>query len=494
MSETTYDVAGMTCGALRRGRHRARSRRRRRGASMSSVEAGTGLRRRHGLRRRAGRCRRRRGRLHAGLTADRSTHVTATPDPSVDLLVGGMTCASCVARVEKKLNRLDGVEASRQPRDRVGAGQLRPGLVDEDTLVETVERTGYTATLPSEADAEAADEEAPGRRGLPRRLLVAAPLTVPCWCSRWCRGSPRLPWLLALLLTAPVVLYAGWPFHRAAAVNARHLASTMDTLVSLGTLVASAGRWCRPSPAGCTPTSRSPRPSPPSCCSAAAEARAKPRAGSALRALLELGAKRPPCSRTGTERLVDLAAATGDAHARPARRQVPTDGSWSRARAARRVDGHRREPAGREAASATRSSGHPERRRPAGRRGHPDRPRHPVARIPVGADAQSAKARPAAGRPDLGRVRAGRAGDGGATFAGWALTGDGTDGPHRGGGRAGDRLPVRPRPGHPDRAAGRHRARRPARHRDPRRRGAGVLPRGSTPSSSTRPAPSRPAG
>jgi Cu+-exporting ATPase len=246
---------------------------------------------------------------------------------SVDLLVGGMTCASCVARVEKKLNRLPGVEASVNLATASARVSYDPAQVDESTLVETVERTGYTAALPSGGESDPVAEEAAYARSLLRRLVVATPLTLAVLVLAMVPDVPRLPWV-QLVLTLPVVLYAGWPFHRAAAVNARHLASTMDTLVSLGTLVALAwsvvqlvagemhlyfevaatvstflllGRWL--------------------------EARAKSRAGSALHALLELGAKQASVLEDGVEREVDVA------DLRPGMRmlvrpgaQVPTDG------------------------------------------------------------------------------------------------------------------------------------------------------------------------
>ncbi|HET8561754.1 MAG TPA: heavy metal translocating P-type ATPase [Marmoricola sp.] len=223
---------------------------------------------------------------------------------SVDLLVGGMTCASCVGRVEKKLNRLDGVHASVNLATASAHVDFDPQLVDTDTLIATVERTGYTAALPGPTT-EAARED-PGR-DLLRRLLVSAPLAAAVFVLAMVPGVPRLPWL-ELVLSLPVVAYGGWPFHRAAVVNARHLSSTMDTLVSLGTLVAFVwsvglvvagemhtyfevastvtvflllGRWL--------------------------EARAKSRAGSALRALLELGAKRAVVLDDDGEREVDVA-------------------------------------------------------------------------------------------------------------------------------------------------------------------------------------------
>ncbi|MCW2866463.1 MAG: carbonate dehydratase [Marmoricola sp.] len=219
------------------------------------------------------------------------TQAPTEPRTTIDLLVGGMTCASCVGRVEKKLNRLDGVTATVNLATASAHVEFDPALADEDLLVATVERTGYSASLPSPEDDPAADE-AGHARALLRRLLVAAPLTAVVLVLAMAPGVPRLPWL-QLALTTPVVAWAGWPFHRAAAVNARHGASTMDTLVSLGTLVAFAwsvvqllaggmhlyletaatvttflvlGRWL--------------------------EARARSRAGSALHALLELGATR----------------------------------------------------------------------------------------------------------------------------------------------------------------------------------------------------------
>jgi len=230
----------------------------------------------------------------------------------VDLLVGGMTCASCVGRVEKKLNRLDGVHATVNLATASASVDYRPGAADVDLLVSTVERTGYTAAVASQdATASAGGEEQRRADDYRRRLLVAAPLALVVLVLTMAPGVPdtALVRWVALVLATPVVLWAGWPFHRAAAVNARHAASTMDTLVSLGTLVAYGwsvvqavtggmhtyvevaatvttflllGRW--------------------------AESRAKQRAGSALRELLELGAKEATLlDGDGSERLVDVA-------------------------------------------------------------------------------------------------------------------------------------------------------------------------------------------
>ncbi|MET0839866.1 MAG: heavy metal translocating P-type ATPase [Marmoricola sp.] len=255
--------------------------------------------------------------------------MTQTQSPhtrSVDLLVGGMTCASCVSRVEKKLNRLDSVEASVNLATASARVTSDPALVAEDTLVATVERTGYTAALPS-GDDDPAEDEAAYARSLLRRLVLAAPLTIVVLVLAMVPGVPRLPWL-QLGLTAPVVLYAGWPFHRAAAVNARHLASTMDTLVSLGTLVALvwsavqlvAGEMHLYFEVAATVTTFL-------LLGRDLEARAKSRAGSALHALLELGAKRAVVLDDAGEREVEVA------DLRPGMRmlvrpgaQLPTDG------------------------------------------------------------------------------------------------------------------------------------------------------------------------
>lgn len=246
---------------------------------------------------------------------------------TVDLLVGGMTCASCVSRVEKKLNRLDGVEASVNLATASARVRFDPALVDETTLVETVERTGYTAALPSGGDADPAADEAAYARGLLRRLVLAVPLTAVVLVLAMVPGVERLPWV-QLVLATPVVLYAGWPFHRAAAINARHLASTMDTLVSLGTLVALTwsvvqllrGEMHLYFEVASTVTTFL-------LLGRYLEARAKARAGSALHALLELGAKQAVVLVEGHESEVAVADLRPGMQmlVRPGA-QVPTDG------------------------------------------------------------------------------------------------------------------------------------------------------------------------
>ena len=159
----------------------------------------------------------------------------------VDLAITGMTCASCVARVEKRLGKLDGVTASvNLATER--AHVTYPATMTPDELVQTVEASGYGASVLGAGSRLAPPEHTHVRLDdLRRRLLVAAPLAlvvVVLAMGPW--RFPANPWL-QMLLTAPVVLWCAWPFHRAAALNARHLTSTMDTLVSIG--VSAAFLW-----------------------------------------------------------------------------------------------------------------------------------------------------------------------------------------------------------------------------------------------------------
>ena len=159
----------------------------------------------------------------------------------VDLAITGMTCASCVARVEKRLGKLDGVTASvNLATER--AHVTYPATMTPDELVQTVEASGYGASVLDAGSRLAPPEHTHVRLDdLRRRLLVAAPLAlvvVVLAMGPW--RFPANPWL-QMLLTAPVVLWCAWPFHRAAALNARHLTSTMDTLVSIG--VSAAFLW-----------------------------------------------------------------------------------------------------------------------------------------------------------------------------------------------------------------------------------------------------------
>jgi Cu+-exporting ATPase len=233
----------------------------------------------------------------------------------VELLIGGMTCASCAARIEKKLNRLDGVRASVNYATEK-ATVVYPAGLDPAALIETVEATGYSARLPGPVGMDAT-------ASLRGRLLVSAALAVPVVALAMIPALrfPGWHWV-ALALTAPVVGYGGWPFHRAAWTNLRHRAATMDTLISVGTLAAFgasvvgesylevaavvtvfilAGRFF--------------------------EARAKRRAGAALRALLELGARDVAVLRDGHEvRIPVERMAVGDRFVVRPGEKIATDG------------------------------------------------------------------------------------------------------------------------------------------------------------------------
>ena len=197
----------------------------------------------------------------------------------IRLDIGGMTCASCAARVEKRLNRLDGVVATVNYATEQAHVAYPPALTPAE-LIAQIEAAGYTAALPSRARVP--------EDSLRARLILTIALTVPVVLLALL--LPDWRWV-SLALTTPVVGYAGWPFHRAAWVNLRHGAATMDTLISLGTLAAfgwsvwalfSGGELYLETAAVVTTFLLAGR---------YAEARAKRQAGAALRALLGLGAK-----------------------------------------------------------------------------------------------------------------------------------------------------------------------------------------------------------
>ena len=154
----------------------------------------------------------------------------------VRLDIAGMTCASCAARIEKKLNQLDGVEASVNYASEQASVSFDPAHIAVDDLIRSVEATGYGAALPRVAAASEPDD---ALRAIRRRLIPAVVLTAPLTLLALVPPLQFSGWeWLALALAAPVVLWAGWPFHRAAVLNLRHGAATMDTLISLGTLAA----------------------------------------------------------------------------------------------------------------------------------------------------------------------------------------------------------------------------------------------------------------
>ena len=228
---------------------------------------------------------------------------------AVELSIGGMTCASCANRIERKLNKLDGVTATVNYATEK-AKVTFPAELDPQALVQEVEKAGYTAELPHEEP-----EEKPERpdNSLRDRLLVAIVLSVPVVAMAMIPALQFRYWQwLSLVLAAPVVVYGGWPFHKAAWANLRQGTATMDTLVSMGTLAAlgwslwalffgtagepgmthpfeltiqrtdGSGNIYLEAAAGVTAFILAGR---------YFEARSKRRAGAALRALMELGAK-----------------------------------------------------------------------------------------------------------------------------------------------------------------------------------------------------------
>ena len=218
---------------------------------------------------------------------------------TTDLLIGGMTCASCATRVEKKLNKLDGVTATVNLATETARVSFTDALTVAD-LIAVVERTGYTAALPAEKGTDAAagpDSAAPRRR-----LVVSLALAVPVMLLAMAPAArfPGWSWV-ALALATPVATWGAWPFHRAAAVNARHGTATMDTLVSVG--VAAAYLWSLYALAfgGATYLEVAVGVTALILLGRYLELRARHRAGTALKALLDLGAKQATLLQDGRE-------------------------------------------------------------------------------------------------------------------------------------------------------------------------------------------------
>jgi Cu+-exporting ATPase len=162
---------------------------------------------------------------------------------SVRLDIAGMTCTSCAMRVEKKLNRLDGVTASVNYATEKATVDLADG-VDVQTVIDTVAKTGYSASVPAPPSTAPADDhpDLHGAASMLQRLRVSAALALPVVILSMVPAWQFDHWQwLALALASPVVVWGAYPFHRAAWVNARHGAATMDTLVSLG--VGAAWLW-----------------------------------------------------------------------------------------------------------------------------------------------------------------------------------------------------------------------------------------------------------
>jgi P-type Cu+ transporter len=248
-----------------------------------------------------------------------------TPDTgqSVELIIGGMTCASCAARVEKKLNRMDGVTATVNYSTEKAKVTYADG-VSTDDLVATVEATGYTAALPAPPSTGAdAPEEADELKPLRERLYASIALAVPVIALGMIPALQFDFWQWAsLTLAAPVVTWAAWPFHKAAWTNLKHGAATMDTLISLGVLssflwslyalfLGGAGEPGMKMPFTLIPSRGGGTEEIYLEVAAGVttfilagryfEARAKRRSGAALKALMELGAKDVAVLRDGTE-------------------------------------------------------------------------------------------------------------------------------------------------------------------------------------------------
>ncbi|MFI1281334.1 heavy metal translocating P-type ATPase [Streptomyces sp. NPDC020858] len=282
------------------------------------------------------------------------------PITAVELSIGGMTCASCAARIEKKLNRMDGVEATVNYATEK-AHVSYSGDVRIADLIATVVKTGYTAEEPpppapepvEEARAEAPD---PALAALRQRLLVSVALALPVVLFAMVPALQFDNWQwLSLTLAAPVVVWGGLPFHKAAWTNARHGAATMDTLVSVGTLAAFAwSLWALFFGHAGMPgmrhgfalftvqggsVSRTDGSSALYLEVAAGvvsfillgrylEARSKRKAGAALKALLELGAKDVIVLRAGREVRIPVSAlAVGDRFVVRPGEKIATDGT-----------------------------------------------------------------------------------------------------------------------------------------------------------------------
>ncbi|MFF0698966.1 heavy metal translocating P-type ATPase [Streptomyces tendae] len=300
-------------------------------------------------------------------TADTRTSADTPTTPAaerghaeVELLIGGMTCASCAARVEKKLNRMDGVTATvnyATEKARVSY----PATTEVADLIATVVKTGYTAEEPAPPP-EPSDESGSGEGGsgesgddpelsaLRQRLVVSVLLATPVVLLAMVPALQFDNWQwLSLTLAAPVVVWGGLPFHRAAWTGLRHGAATMDTLVSLGTLAAFGwSLWALFFGDAGMPgmrhgfdltVSRADGASAIYLEAAAGvtaflllgrwlEARSKRRAGAALRALMELGAKDVAVLREGREVRIPVSRlAAGDRFVVRPGEKIATDGT-----------------------------------------------------------------------------------------------------------------------------------------------------------------------
>ncbi|MFC7619574.1 heavy metal translocating P-type ATPase [Microlunatus sp. GCM10028923] len=280
------------------------------------------------------------------------TTTESEPMRAIELEIGGMTCASCAVRIEKKLNRLDGVSATVNYATEKAA-ITAPAGVEPAALIDVVEQTGYSATVPAPpAGRDADDRPDPADlelTALRHRLIGSILLGVPVIVLAMVPALQFNYWQWAsLAMAAPVVIWAGWPFHRAALLNLRHGTATMDTLISVGTLAAFG--WSLYAlflgTAG-MPGMKHPFRLVIELSDGAAnmylevaagvimfvltgrylEKRSKRQAGAALRALLDLGAKQVSVLRNGAETLIDIGElAVGDRFVVRPGEKIATDG------------------------------------------------------------------------------------------------------------------------------------------------------------------------
>ncbi|MEV3938196.1 heavy metal translocating P-type ATPase [Glycomyces sp. NPDC049804] len=282
-----------------------------------------------------------------------STALPPGPIDRIELEIGGMTCASCAMRIEKKLNKVEGVTATvnyATEKARIEA----PAGIDPAELIAVVEKTGYTAALPLPPEpetTEAADDERPDPEldSLRQRLIASIVLSVPVIAMSMVPALQFDYWQWASLALAwPVIIWSAWPFHKAAWTNLRHGAATMDTLVSVGTLAAFA--WSlyalffgtAGTPGMTHPFELTVEPSDGAAniyLEVAAgvtmfilagryfEKRSKRRAGAALRALLHMGAKDVAVLRDGVETRIPIKdLAVGDEFVVRPGEKIATDG------------------------------------------------------------------------------------------------------------------------------------------------------------------------
>ncbi|MDF5752474.1 heavy metal translocating P-type ATPase [Spongiactinospora sp. TRM90649] len=292
----------------------------------------------------------------SSVTEDRTPVGGDLPGGTVELSISGMTCASCANRIERKLNKMDGVTATVNYATEKAKVSF-PSGIEPAELVAEVEKAGYGATLPAPKPAPGTEaaagggeaEEDDGLRPLHQRLVTSLVLAVPVIAMAMVPPLQFTNWQwLSLVLAAPVVVYAGWPFHRAAWTNLRHGTATMDTLVSMGTLAAlgwslwalffgtaGAPGMTHPFSFAIERTDGSGNIYLEAAAGVTAfilagryfEARAKRRAGAALRALLDLGAKEVAVLRDGVETRVPAATlAVGDLFVVRPGEKIATDG------------------------------------------------------------------------------------------------------------------------------------------------------------------------